>query len=227
MVKHSAKKPGEDARKYVLRILSQKFRSLQLFPGQRIQLGDTAKTLNVSRTPVHEAFATLERQNLLVTESRKSILVAPLNSLRIQESIWMHHTTTTGLMEELYSLPIKQKKLNKLTRALSELDNALKEKNIDLLPKLRETYFFHLYELANLTEVYSFLEFGTADLQRLLCLENSIDSWINLVFNYHKIHQGLSSHLYELTKEAVLEECNEISNILLSAQQTHPELFEK
>lgn len=227
MSKHSAKKYEKNARKYVLDILTSNFRNLQSYPGENIHLGNIAKELNVSRTPVHEAFASLERQKLLVTTSRKSILVSPINTTRIHESIWMHQTTTIGLLEEIYPFSFKAKQLEKLSHILSTLDITIKEKSISELPKLRDAYFFALYELASLTSVYNFLEFGTADLQRLLCLEKSIDIWSTLISFYHEIYQGLNEHNYDLAKNAVLKECAKISHILLIAQQNYIELFEK
>ena len=54
--------PEESARAFVYRVLSLYIREMFLRPGEKLVETDVAQALQVSRTPVHDTFARLERE---------------------------------------------------------------------------------------------------------------------------------------------------------------------
>ena len=51
----------------------------RLAPGQRLNEAELSETLNVSRSPLREAFLILERENLVVNIPRKGTYVTPMS----------------------------------------------------------------------------------------------------------------------------------------------------
>ena len=56
------KRPSEDTRQYVYRILSTLILNMVLMPGQRMNEQELASLMNVSRTPLHDTFPKLSRK---------------------------------------------------------------------------------------------------------------------------------------------------------------------
>ena len=50
------KRPSENTRQYVYRILSTLILNMVLIPGQRMNEQELASFMNVSRTPLHDTF---------------------------------------------------------------------------------------------------------------------------------------------------------------------------
>ena len=59
------KNEKETNREYALRVLEENIISLELAPGDKISETEIAKELNLSRTPIREAFIELEGVNIL------------------------------------------------------------------------------------------------------------------------------------------------------------------
>ena len=78
-------------------ILSGRF-----YPGQRLKETDIAKWLGVSRTPVREAFARLERQTLLRKDTSRSNFVAVWTKKDLREIAslrsYLAHLNWSGLL---------------------------------------------------------------------------------------------------------------------------------
>ena len=60
-----ARRPSEDARQYAYRIIRKFILELHLLPGQKMNEADLASSLNMSRTPIHDSFFKLSRENLV------------------------------------------------------------------------------------------------------------------------------------------------------------------
>ena len=63
--KLSLKRPSEDAKQYVYRILSTLILNMILIPGQRMNEQQLASFMNVSRTPLHDTFIKLFKRPLV------------------------------------------------------------------------------------------------------------------------------------------------------------------
>lgn len=93
------KLPYESIRDYAYRVLSKNIINLQLVPGTALSEQDIAGLLNISRTPVREAFIRLAQENLLDILPQKGTYIAKINLDQVAESRFLRVTMEQAIMK--------------------------------------------------------------------------------------------------------------------------------
>lgn len=91
---------GESANEYASRILKLNILNLTLAPGQLISENEVAEMLNISRTPVREAFIRLAHNNLLEIYPQKGTYVSKINLDYVEEG-WFARITLEAAIVKL------------------------------------------------------------------------------------------------------------------------------
>ena len=81
-----ARRPSEDARQYAYRIIRKFILELHLLPGQKMNEADLASSLNMSRTPIHDSFFKLSRENLVDVIPKRGAFVSKIDQKRMDSS---------------------------------------------------------------------------------------------------------------------------------------------
>ena len=157
--------PEESARAFAYRVLSFYIRELLLRPGEKLVETDVAHALQVSRTPVHDTFARLERERLLCPVPRGAV-VPPLDPDTIRQLIWMYRTAGAAVLGELYTN--RPASLEGLERCVAAEYTALGSGAVVRLARLQQDFLTELYRLADHLPVLGALRYTGADLYRLL-----------------------------------------------------------
>lgn len=75
MVSVSTRAENNSIRENVYHIIKTNIANLQLAPGTTVSTQELAEKLNVSRTPVREAFIRLQKEDLVVIAPQKNTMV--------------------------------------------------------------------------------------------------------------------------------------------------------
>lgn len=168
------RRPSEDARQYAYRIIKTCILDLFLPPGQKMNEVDLASSLSVSRTPVHDTFTRLSRENLVDIIPQRGAFVSRIDSSRIEHAVWLHTKLGISMLHTIYIKNVKKKDLDVLYYNLGQLDDFLYQGKLSQAPRLLSNYYHQLYLLAGDMElVWDSLEKSDMDLHRLLYLAAS------------------------------------------------------
>jgi len=77
--------PGEALGEFALRVMRDAIRSGQMMPGEHLREAEVADWLNISRTPVREAFHSIVADGLLVAGPWNGVMVADLDQNQLVE----------------------------------------------------------------------------------------------------------------------------------------------
>lgn len=169
-----SRRPSEDARQYAYRVIKSCILELFLPPGQKMNEIDLASSLSISRTPVHDTFTRLSRENLVDIIPQRGAFVSRIDSERIENAVWLHTRLGTSMLHTLFIKNVKKQDLDILYYNLRQLDDYLYQGNLAQTPKLLSDYYHQLYILAGDMElVWDSLERSDMDLHRLLYLAAS------------------------------------------------------
>jgi DNA-binding GntR family transcriptional regulator len=116
----------------------------RLEPGQRLREAEVAKALNVSRTPVREAFARLERQHLLERDPTGAYLVPVWD----RQTLWEVATlrgTLEGLAASLLEDRLDEADCDFLQSIINRMGAAYKRGDYDALIELDITFHSFLW----------------------------------------------------------------------------------
>lgn len=88
-LKLSPKKPRENSREYVFRMMYDNIMSFQLVPGTAISEQDISSQLDISRTPVRDAFVRLAQLKLLDIVPQRKTTVSRIHTEQLDDSCFM------------------------------------------------------------------------------------------------------------------------------------------
>lgn len=92
--------PYEQNREYALRIVKDNIINLELKPGRLIGEQEIASMLNLSRTPVHEAFLELSKSKIVNILPQKGCLVSYIEPDLVNEARFLRQHIESALIEE-------------------------------------------------------------------------------------------------------------------------------
>lgn len=94
------KLPKETNRDYALRAIRDNIVSLEIKPGSMISEQDLAKSLGLSRTPVHEALQELSKTRIIEIFPQKGSLVSLIDMNLVDEAVFMRSAIESALTAE-------------------------------------------------------------------------------------------------------------------------------
>ena len=84
---------------YITRVLRKNICFLKLYPGEVISENQISSYLNVSRTPVREAFFRLSNEGLLDIKPQRSTTVSLINLKKVKDGLFMRHVVEKEILK--------------------------------------------------------------------------------------------------------------------------------
>lgn len=163
----------------------------KIVPGQRLREAEVAESLDVSRTPVREAFARLEMQHLLERDSMGAYLVATWDSKKLWE-IASLRCTLDGMAVSLACERIKPADDDFLKSIIMQMEAATLRKDYDALIDLDIQFHSYIWGLTDHTLLREMLEGMKAQVRFFMYLTRPGDEE-----TYGSTHQELLDTLQE------------------------------
>ena len=214
--------PEESARAFVYRVLSLYIREMFLRPGEKLVETDVAQALQVSRTPVHDTFARLEREKMLCSVPRGAV-VPPLDPAAITQLIWMYRTATLAAMGELYTS--RPATLEPLERCVAREYEALRGGALLQMARLEQEFLTELYRLADRLPVLGALRSTGPDLYRLLRLLEDRRMWGYIADRHAGLVQALALRDHDAAAAALDAEYDLFEPLLAECRYIRPDYF--
>lgn len=216
--------PDESARDYAYRALSTYIHEMVLRPGERIAENDIAEKLEISRTPVHDAFARLEREKMLRSVPRGA-LVEPLNVKNIRMNIWMYRTMCRAVLGELFNH--RRGSLEELKEHLQKEQAALNSEDQHAMVQLARNFYSLVFQLANRDLVMQAMKHTSYDMYRLMYLLEDWEQWRAVASHHAALVQAIATHQYEASVQAVDADFDLFVPMLQEGIRRCPAFFEE
>ncbi|MBJ9987389.1 MULTISPECIES: GntR family transcriptional regulator [unclassified Paenibacillus] len=176
-------------RAYSYNLLRERILHLELEPGTKISEKEIADELNVSRTPVREAFMKLAEEELLDIIPQSGTIVSRINLKHVEEGRFIREK----LEKEIVALACDQ--LDKDARFMIEANIAMQDvcagqNNFYRLFELDEEYHQILFDATGKQRTWKMLQQLNIHFNRLRLLRLSKDSnWENIIRQHKEIYQ--------------------------------------
>ena len=142
----------EHNRDYALRIVRENIINLEIKPGSLIGEQEIANMLNLSRTPIHEAFLELSKSRIIEILPQKGCFVSYIEPELISESRFLRRCVESAVVQET---------CDKATDSdLDELDEIIRlqefynDKNSDKFLELDNDFHKVMYRICNKMQCY-------------------------------------------------------------------------
>jgi DNA-binding GntR family transcriptional regulator len=183
----------------------------KIVPGQRLREAEVAESLDVSRTPVREAFARLEMQHLLERDSTGAYLVATWDSQKLWEVASLR-TTLDEMAIRLASEHMQPADYDFLKSVIMQMEAAYLRKDYDALIDLDIQFHSYIWGRANHLLLREMLEGMKAQVRFFMYLTRPGDEE-----SYGSTHQELLEVMLEGNRDRLSQTISE--HILATAER--------
>lgn len=222
-----ARKASEDARQYAYRVLSFCILEFVLLPRQKLNEISLAESLAVSRTPVHDTFFKLSRENLVELYPKRGAFVSTLDPDRVEQAVWSHIQLGKAALNTIYVKNPDPSQFFVLRYLNHQMEDMLLRRELDGISRVITDYMHQLYILAgDMDFIWDSVQKIDVDFRRVLYL-SALNTTVAEGFIY-----GLSA-LTDAVSERSCDRAGDIYASLLSriplllkpVQQIHPDYF--
>lgn len=155
----------------VHRLLHTLIVNLRLLPNQLLPVNEVARCLDISKTPVREAFIRLEEEGLVNIVPKKGTFVAPIDIQRAFEGYFIRISMESACVASL----ARKGSPEALAVLREELDlqrKSLDEKNFDLFYLLDNRFHAVMFDVAGFGRTRRLLDSAKAEVDRIKGLKS-------------------------------------------------------
>ena len=225
----SERRERETTREYALRILSMNILRLRLVPGTALSEQEIAGELNVSRTPVREAFIHLAEESLLKIMPQRGTYVARINLGHVQESIFLRGKMEHAVMELACAAPFSTEVMEQLQRSLIQQRFFLQQE--DFISFFEQDRVFHgmIYEACQKGRIWKMLVQNSQNYNRvrMLSLLNGDFEMSKLIEQHEEIVEAIVKSDWNRGAKVIDRHTHKVIPDLEKLEEKYPDYFEE
>ncbi|MDF2570787.1 MAG: rspR 2 [Sporomusa sp.] len=204
-------KPHESIREYVYRFLKLNIIDLNLPPGQSISEQDVATQLNVSRTPVREAFIMLAQENLLDIIPQKGTYVSLIDIAQVEESKFARETLEKQVIQQA-CVAFPHEDLFELQSCYALQELCISSKNYHKFFELDERMHGLIFKGCNKSRTWNMLQLMNAHYNRVRILNLKVNEfeWDQLIVQHKELVRAISEKDVNLGKKTINLHLNKV-----------------
>ncbi|WP_129599734.1 GntR family transcriptional regulator [Anaerophilus nitritogenes] len=226
-IKIKPRNPVESTRVYVYNILHDNIINLYLKPGYSISEKEIADLLNVSRTPVREAFIQLSQEDLIETYPQKGTYVSLIDLELVEQSRFMREVLESAIAQ-LAAKEFPKELLFDLQSNLNMQNFCIQENNYPQMMKYDDEFHKILFKGTKKERVWESIQMISAQLNRLRTLRlaaTPIDIWEMTYKEHCMIFKAIQEKNIDLAKETMKQHLTTVIYYKIELQQKYPEYF--
>ena len=149
--------PRETAKNYALRVLKENIVGLELAPGSQISENELSAALGISRTPVREALAELEKVKLVEIVPQKKTAIALIDYALVEEASFMRCTLETAVIEQACQLRSEQD-LMRFEQNLAMQNIAFRSGDLEEVMRRDNEFHRFFFEITHKLEIWQLMQ---------------------------------------------------------------------
>ncbi len=223
-----AREEKENASDYALRVLSRAIARLQLRPGEFLSENEVGGKLNLSRTPVREAFIQLSRGDMVIVLPQRGTYVARIDISRVKESVFLRETMERAVMD-LACASFPQDILGAMRDNYRQQETCLANDDIDGFYTLDAQFHGSLFEGCGKPHVWQMIMQMGQDYNRvrMLNLMNGRHNVDRLLHQHRDILRAILAHDPEDGARAIAGHIGTVMPNLQSLLVQYPHYFRR
>nr|WP_239565271.1 GntR family transcriptional regulator [Brevibacillus fulvus] len=219
------KRPGNSIRDHIYQLLRENIMSLQMRPGLNISEKDISARLEVSRTPVREAFVKLAQEELLEIYPQKGTFVSLIDLGQVEEARFirehLERATVVLACEKIDSESLLELESNLLTQQL-----CVQDKNYTKLFALDEDFHATIARGCGKSRVWSVIQQTNVHLNRIRILRLAANyNWDTILQQHREILNAIKEKDQEKADRVMKEHLTLVISEQEDLKKAYPEYF--
>ncbi|MCK0473138.1 GntR family transcriptional regulator [Halalkalibacter sp. APA_J-10(15)] len=214
-------------RDYVYHVLRDNIITLKLEPGTNISEKDISERLNVSRTPVREAFLKLVQDQLLEVYPQRGSFVTFIDLNHVEEARFIREHLERAVLETACD-EFDQSALAKLEVNIHMQRKCVEMKDYEQFFQLDEQFHQTIASGCNKNRVWNIIQHVNVHLNRvrLLSLVENYD-WDPILEQHEILLKGIKQKNKSIVKEMIIKHLSIVKEEQKRLFKEYPHYFEK
>jgi GntR family transcriptional regulator, rspAB operon transcriptional repressor len=219
------KRQNISTRDFVYETIKNRITDLGLKPGQKISEQEIASELNVSRTPVREAFLKLSQEDLLGIYPQIGTIVSLIDLDLVEEARFVRENMEKAVVREACEV-FDQEQLFKLESNIAMQELCLKNESHQQLLELDDQFHRLLFEGCKKLRTWKMIRQMNSHFDRLrvLRLESNLE-WDILVAQHKDIFQFIKEKKAIDAEKLIGIHLNLVNFEKMELKKTYPDYF--
>ncbi|MDD2454492.1 MAG: GntR family transcriptional regulator [Synergistaceae bacterium] len=149
----------------------------RLLPGRRLSEKDIAGRMNISKTPVREAFIKLQAEGLLEIRPQRGTYISLMDMEQIEEVRFTRFCVESTVLSLFISSPPDEKTLSAMDSILDTQEQTIADRDVDGFVESDDFFHREFFLACGKARTWSFIDHFSAQYKRLryLSLKNYLD----------------------------------------------------
>jgi len=187
------KRINGSTRDYVYQTIKEKIINWELEPGVKISEKEVSNQLEVSRTPVREAFLMLAQENLLEVFPQSGTIVSKIDLTLVEEGRFVRQKIEQAIVEEV-CLRHDADQIFQLESNITMQELCLEKGTHHRLFELDEQFHRILFEICNKIRTWNMIRQMNSHFDRLRVLRLASNSdWAGVIQQHKKIFEFIKN----------------------------------
>lgn len=212
---------------YVYQILKRNIMELRLKPGSPLKKEKISRQLQVSVTPVREAFAKLAEEDLVDILPQNGTFVSHINIDKIIQAQFMRESLELAVIKLACEMDFPKDKLFKLQTIVKMQEILAEEENLIQLFELDNQFHRLVFDACNKKYVWEVLQQASTHIDRIRVL--SLTTSFNrkeIIADHQKIIDAIKDKNLELAERVVKEHTNRIKFDIEELKEKYSDYFD-
>lgn len=212
---------------YVYQILKRNIMELRLKPGSPLKKEKISRQLQVSVTPVREAFAKLAEEDLVDILPQNGTFVSHINIDKIIQAQFMRESLELAVIKIACEMDFPKDKLFKLQTIVKMQEILAEEENLIQLFELDNQFHRLVFDACNKKYVWEVLQQASTHIDRIRVL--SLTTSFNrkeIIADHQKIIDAIKDKNLELAERVVKEHTNRIKFDIEELKEKYSDYFD-
>jgi len=214
----------EYAREYVVRVLKHNIINFNLKPGQLVSENEIAEALEVSRTPVREAFLELSRASLVEIYPQKGTCIS-LIDMDVVEEIRFMRSVVEKAIAKLSCDALTESDFNYLENNLQLQENYVASKDYKRFLSLDDSFHEYMFKACKKKMTYDIIKSAMAQLDRVRILNFVEMDMQKSVKEHREILQAIKNKDKEMAETLMEKHLTRVISDMSYLKSKHPEYF--
>lgn len=219
------KEKNQSVSEYVYNLLKKNIINLNIKPGDKISEVEISRLLDMSRTPVREAFIKLSKEGVLYILPQRGTFISKIDLEQVEEARFIRASLETSVMR-LAVEGIEESYLRAIEHSLELQKSYIENKQYELFLEEDENFHRLIFEACGKRRSWEVIEQVNTQYKRVRLLSFELSQNLETVFEQHKImFQGIVEKDIALVEDTVTKHVKKIIEDQIYLQKIYPQYF--
>lgn len=220
-----AQKDGVSVGDYVYEVLKKNIINLNLAPGDRISEQEISDLINVSRTPVREAFIKLSKEGLLYALPQRGTYISYIDLGIVEDARFIRESLEKSILK-IATESFPEELIDVLQDNISTQKRLIEKRLFFEFLEADEEFHKTIFIGCNKERTWSFIEQINSEYKRVRMLTFIADiNWKDVIQQHEQILESIRNHDEEMGQKVISNHIQKLIFEQVELKEKYPQYF--